>query len=276
MRRMELLEATNKKVVFTFGRLNPPHYGHHAMINTLIKEAQKTGADWFLFVSSKTGDEKNPLTYEQKVWWIQALFPETKGHLIVDASIKNPLLAATWLYKQGYTSAIFVAGEDDMPGYSKMIESGNEHGKKNPDALRAGKGFYFNPLHFAISPRLSSATDARKNVKDNDPEAFVRSILGPKINPQLAELVQNQLFPTLRKALGLGESVGESKELNKYTPSVNDLAKRYAVDKDIVHRQINKGVKVEFEHTNDIEVATEIAMDHLGERLDYYEKLAKL
>ena len=275
MRLDELEEAEVKKAVFTFGRLNPPHFGHHALIQTLQKAAQKQNCDWFLFVSAKTGDEKNPLTYEQKVWWIQTLFPETKGHLIIDPSIKTPLVAATWLYKKGYRAATFVAGEDDMAGYGEMIKSGNAHGQKNPDAVKAGKGFVFEPLDFSISPRLASATNARKNVTDGDPEAFVRSILGPKINPKLAELVQHQLYPTLRKSLGLGESVGESEQLNKHTPNVKELAKKFMTTSDAVHRQLARGVKVEFEHTNDIEVATEIAMDHLGEKLDYYTRLAK-
>jgi len=275
MRLDELEEAEVKKAVFTFGRLNPPHFGHHALIQTLQKAAQKQNCDWFLFVSAKTGDKKNPLTYEQKVWWIQTLFPETKGHLIIDPSIKTPLVAATWLYKKGYRAATFVAGEDDMSSYGEMIKSSNAHGQANPDAVKAGKGFIFNPLDFAISPRLASATNARKNVTDGDPEAFVRSILGPKINPKLAELVQHQLYPTLRKSLGLGESVGESEQLNKHTPNVKELAKKFMTTSDTVHRQLARGVKVEFEHTNDIEVATEIAMDHLGEKLDYYTRLAK-
>jgi 5'-nucleotidase len=332
MRIDELEEAEVKKAVFTFGRLNPPHYGHHALIQTLQKTAEKQGCDWFLFVSSKTGDEKNPLTYEQKVWWIQALFPETKGHLVIDPSIKTPLVAATWLYKKGYHAATFVAGEDDMASYGEMIKSGNAHGIKNPDSVRAGKGFVFEPLDFAISPRLASATNARKNVTDDDPEAFVRSILGPKINPKMATLVHDQLFPTIRKALGLTEyeevseakksnwekmatpfkgtskdldksderaqqhlqglkkaaadyqaiidrekkKADESAELNKHTPSVSELAKKYATDRATVHKELAKGVKVEYEHTNDIDVATEIAMDHLGERIDYYDLLDKL
>ena len=277
MRLDELDKEPVKKVVFTFGRLNPPHYGHMAMIQTLQKVAKEQGADWYLFVSGKTGDEKNPLTYEQKVWWIKALFPEVAGHLVEDPRIKTPLVAATWLYKEGYRSATFVAGEDDMESYSQMIKGGNQHGQKNPDAVKIGKGFIFDPLEFAISPRLASATNARKSVTDGDPETFTRNILGPKAgDAKLAALVQNQLYPTLRKAMGLGESVGESTELNKHTPDVRELAKKYTTDPATIHHQINRGVKVEFEHTNDVELATEIAMDHLGERLDYYDLLDKL
>lgn len=206
----EIEQKPRTHVVFTFGRLNPPHYGHHAMINTLQKVANEKNADWYLFVSSKQEPEKNPLTYEQKTAWIKTLFPETVGHLVEDPNIKTPLVAATWLYKQGYRTLTFVAGEDDMESYSKMIQSGNEHGRKNPDAVKAGKGYYFTSIDFAISPRLASATNARATIKANDPEAFARAILGPKItDPRLLKAVETQLFPTVRKAMGLSESISK-------------------------------------------------------------------
>src|ERR1700679_2218713 len=115
---MRLFEIEQPKgVVFSFARMNPPHFGHLGLIQTMAKEAQRRGYDWKLFVSSKHEPEKNPLTYEQKVYWINKLFPEVKGHLVVDPSIKNPLTAATYLYTHGYRSAVFVAGEDDMEVY---------------------------------------------------------------------------------------------------------------------------------------------------------------
>lgn len=40
--------------------------------------------------------------------------------------------------------------------------------------------------------------------------------------------------------------------------------------------QLKKGMKHELEHTNDPEVALEIAMDHLAEDPDYYKKLDKV
>jgi len=39
---------------------------------------------------------------------------------------------------------------------------------------------------------------------------------------------------------------------------------------------IKKGVKIEMEHTKDINIATEIAMDHLAEDPKYYDKLEKM
>ncbi len=50
--------------------------------------------------------------------------------------------------------------------------------------------------------------------------------------------------------------------------------KQYA--KEYIKPKLIKGIKVEMEHTNDVRIAAEIAMDHLWEDINYYEKLAKI
>lgn len=45
---------------------------------------------------------------------------------------------------------------------------------------------------------------------------------------------------------------------------------------DFSKTQLKKGTKVELEHTNDRQLAREIAMDHLREDPDYYKALAKM
>lgn len=65
-------------------------------------------------------------------------------------------------------------------------------------------------------------------------------------------------------------------KLDKPTPTIADLAQKYGVSTIEVHRELQKGIKIEHEHTSDPIVAKEIALDHLGERLDYYTQLAKI
>lgn len=47
-------------------------------------------------------------------------------------------------------------------------------------------------------------------------------------------------------------------------------------EKDFDPAQLKKGIKVELEHTDDYQMAKEIAMDHLTEDPKYYDKLAKI
>jgi hypothetical protein len=60
------------------------------------------------------------------------------------------------------------------------------------------------------------------------------------------------------------------------TPTVEELAKKYGVDVSRVEAELAKGMKVESEHSKDKAIAREIALDHLGEKLDYYDRLKKV
>ena len=64
-----------------------------------------------------------------------------------------------------------------------------------------------------------------------------------------------------------------------------DLAKRWdgkgyydpkQFAKEYIKPKLLQGIKVEMEHTTDVRIATEIAMDHLWEDLKYYDKLASI
>jgi len=58
--------------------------------------------------------------------------------------------------------------------------------------------------------------------------------------------------------------------------SIEDIAKKHKMDVDLLKIQLEKGIKVEMEHTSDKDLAEEIAKDHLFEFPDYYIKLAKM
>jgi hypothetical protein len=57
--------------------------------------------------------------------------------------------------------------------------------------------------------------------------------------------------------------------------SVKDIASKHGVPVGDIEAQLEKGRKVEMEHTDDPAVATEIAKDHLTEDPAYYDKLEK-
>ena len=61
---------------------------------------------------------------------------------------------------------------------------------------------------------------------------------------------------------------------DKLTPQ--DIADKHSVSLEEIEAALDKGQKVEMEHTDDAEKAREIAKDHLLEDPQYYEKLAKM
>lgn len=64
--------------------------------------------------------------------------------------------------------------------------------------------------------------------------------------------------------------------LDKKTLTVNAIAKLHNVPVQQIKSQLAKGIKVELEHTSKHDVAEEIALDHLKEYPDYYDRLEKV
>jgi hypothetical protein len=58
--------------------------------------------------------------------------------------------------------------------------------------------------------------------------------------------------------------------------TTKDLANKYNVELSKIKEYLTNGIRVEMEHTTDIRFAAEIAMDHLWEDLNYYQKLASI
>lgn len=68
----------------------------------------------------------------------------------------------------------------------------------------------------------------------------------------------------------------ESEKIGTKTLSVDQIAKKHGVDEKEIERQLEKGIKVEYEHTKSKKEAAEIARDHLDEFPDYYDRLEKM
>jgi hypothetical protein len=69
--------------------------------------------------------------------------------------------------------------------------------------------------------------------------------------------------------------VDEEVEL-KPVPSLEDSAKKHNVDIEVLKKQLEKGIEIEKEHTNDEKTAEKIALAHIDERPDYYVQIDKL
>lgn len=72
--------------------------------------------------------------------------------------------------------------------------------------------------------------------------------------------------------------LSEKDFIGKLTPKFNELLAKYKKQgytyTDLMI-QLAKGIKVEQEHTEDMALAREIALDHLAEFPDYYDRLKK-
>jgi len=76
-----------------------------------------------------------------------------------------------------------------------------------------------------------------------------------------------------------GKLVGEKMDqppLDRETKSVGEIAQMHGVSIEQIEDQLEKGIQVEIEHSKDEFAAMEIALDHLMELPDYYDRLATI
>lgn len=78
-----------------------------------------------------------------------------------------------------------------------------------------------------------------------------------------------------KKELDLDEALGLKEGISK-NMTAEDIAKKHGMSVGDIKAQLAKGIKVEKEHTKDEKKAERIALDHLFEIPNYYNKLAKM
>lgn len=113
----------SRSAVFTFGRFNPPTIGHQKMLQKILSIAEQEGSDPYLFLSHTQDKKKNPLSYEQKLEYMEDMFPEMKEFMLPREVIKTPIGAA--LYLNVYDKITIVVGSDRVDGFKTMLERYN-------------------------------------------------------------------------------------------------------------------------------------------------------
>ena len=184
------------------------------------------------------------------------------------------------------TAGNFEAGKDALKYFKEIKETKKTPSDflKNIDSISDIRKVIKNKIReFLNNPEelkdfLTSLLDENKPKKEESKEATGTGggsgAFVTKMGSQPDEYVNK--VPTVREeVLKGGKSDGKTLE---------DIAKKhdkkgYYDVKDMVsslQKQLNKGVKVEMEHTDNKNRAKEIAMDHLWEDPNYYDKLKKV
>lgn len=126
------------RVVFTFGRFNPPTIGHQKLIEAVAKQAGKD--DYMIFTSHSYDKKKNPLKSDKKVEWMKLMFPTHASKIQYDTSIKTPINVLQHL--QGtYSDIVMVVGSDRVPSFESMLHkyNGIEYTFRNIEVVSAGE-----------------------------------------------------------------------------------------------------------------------------------------
>ena len=194
---MRLFELTNppaktKTITFTFGRMNPPTVGHGKLIQKVIDTAS---GDDFVIIPTKTQDKKkNPLSFEQKVHFLNEMFPLIEGHVALDSNIRTVFDAMKAFDAAGVKQVTMVVGSDRVGQFEKLLNSYN--GKEyNFDAINIVSAGQRDPDADGVEGM--SASKMREAAQNDDYESFQQGL------PQGFD--GQELFQAVRQGMGLTE-----------------------------------------------------------------------
>ena len=118
-----------KKLVFTFGRMNPPTIGHEKLANKIKEVARKENASPRIYLSHTQNPKKDPLSYNDKYRFA------TKAFGIVKRSQSKQIFQILpEIEKEGFTDIIMVVGSDRIKEFDRVLQKYN------------GKDYNFNSI----------------------------------------------------------------------------------------------------------------------------------
>ena len=197
----EKIEKANMpSVAFCYGRCNPPTLGHKLLFEKTIN----LGDEAYVFLSGTTG-KKNPLSFNDKVSFIQKIYPHVSQH-IVKEPFENPIKIMNYLYSKGHRHIIVVAGSDRLtntPGSLRyLLETWNSGPMRINDTAfgEHGREYVYITYHCCgerNDTNIFSSTKARHAVVDNNAEQFWQ-LTG---NYRHIKVNRKNIFDTLSKIL---------------------------------------------------------------------------
>lgn len=184
MKITEIVEPESKTLGIMFGRFNPAHKGHKNAWKMLSKNDQ-----WFVGTNKSTIGPKDPLPGEIKATVMETIMPELKGHLIFSQSW---LSMAAELYEK-------------FPDYTLKLYTDEDWVSKTINRYNGQPGTYgmydFKKIEWIKTPRLSSATDLRTAVLDDDTKAFASAAGIPADTPIDVDGKRIAFFDLVKKYL---------------------------------------------------------------------------
>jgi nicotinic acid mononucleotide adenylyltransferase len=261
----------NRKIVFAWGRFNPPTTGHKVVMDRVAKEAKSRNAEYAIFASKSNDPKKNPLTFRTKVKFLKQSFPKHSKNINASPSIKTVLDVMKFLDKR-YQEVSLVVGSDRAQEFKRLLNqyNGKEYnfdeieiisaGERDPDAedvtgMSASKMRKFavegNYKEFKKGSPMKNPKELynaiRRGMKINEEFCGImnelhditdKSIVGRKFNTMLRfGLVKTRDIPITQRSFKDMDKSGTNQELRKHIFDVTDKTLEYIMADDLLYRR---------------------------------------
>ena len=258
-----------KKVVFTFGRLNPPTVGHQKLVDKITSTAKREKADAKVFLSHSQNNKKDPLTYAEKIRFARKAF----GKVIEQSNSKTIIQILKELETAGYTDIILIVGSDRVSEFGGLLNKYNgkdynfdsidvvSAGARDPDAVGVA-GMSASKLRaLAVEGKFDTfKTGLPKKLSDSDAKDLydtIRSVIKEDLDEEKKPLSISQrkaigrrmkrLAPKLQRIKKMkAKKMADAKTIQKraHKAAISKIRKKVAGKKGQNYAQLSPGDKI--------------------------------
>ena len=190
----EALDKTSK-LVFAYGRFNPPTIGHDKLMREVISQARKNGANHIVYASASTDKRKNPLDQATKIKFMKKMFPQNK--ILPAGGTQRTFMEVLKFYDKMYGEIIMIAGSDRINEFQTIADkyNGKDYNYKSIKVVSSGER---DPDAEGVAGM--SASKMREMAKQNDFKTFKTGLTS-----NLSDRDAKQLFDAVKKGMGINE-----------------------------------------------------------------------
>jgi hypothetical protein len=179
--RQLLKELPSNKVVFAFGRFQPPTAIHELQVKVVKKLAEQQRADYVIYASKDLKEELLPV--DKKVHYMNLMFPNTN----IQTTDASTFVEAVKTLNKKYKNIVMVSSADCKEDYEKILN------KKN------GTEFFFETIEVvAAGDKDPDENKLRESAKKGDYAKFKSALPAA-----LREIDSRRLMNDMRQGLGL-------------------------------------------------------------------------
>ena len=202
----------SKKLIFAFGRFNPPTTGHAKLMREVIIQARKNNANHIVYASASQDKRSNPLDVRTKVQFMKKMFPQNK--IQAAGGTQRTFMEILKFYNRMYGEIVMIAGSDRIKEFQKLADkyNGKDYNYKSIKVVSSGER---DPDAEGVAGM--SASKMREMAKNDDYRSFKKGVVG------LNDSDTRKLFNAVRKGMDIRESY-----VGKFTDFVNnDIREEY-------------------------------------------------
>ena len=188
-------EGDPADITVAFGRFNPPTVGHEKLLNRVKSVAGK--GEYAIYPSRSNDPKKNPLDPEEKISYMQQMFPKHSERIVNDPESKTIFDVLKKSNAAGARSINIVVGADRLKEFENLANkyNGELYDYDRIRVISAGE-------RDAESEGVEgmSASKLRKAVASDDFESFSKGL--PK---GFGDENMKKLYSSLKKSMGVSE-----------------------------------------------------------------------